>query len=1271
MPPTRDDSHVLDFLRQAEQAAPAPAAPAVSAAARGTWHGDRQRLKAHYDAAATTDENQRHWQRADFFSARAAGNIAVRRLLRNRSRYEFANNSYYQGMVLTLASHTVGRGPRLRVMTPDKELNQAIELQFALWARAAGLAEKLRTMRMTRCIDGEVFASFFTNPTVLHPVKLDLHLYEGDQFATPTLLTPLPTQVDGIEFDELGNPAFYHRLKQHPGDFYFIKDPFHFDRLPASEVLHLFRPDRPNQARGIPEMAPSLPLFAMLRRFALATVAAAETAADFAAVMHTIAGANREAEELAEDEWFQAIPLEYRAMLTLPAGWTIDQLKAEHPNSTIEMFVRIILREIARCICMPFNICAGDSASYNYSSGRLDHLTYWRANQIDQSYQERAALDRILAAWLDEALLVYGLLPDGLGVFDALPHQWMWDGNDDIDPQKTAEANKTKLGTGTTSRDRLYAEDGLDVDEEDERAAASFGVTVEEYRAALFKATFTSGSAPAPAPAAEEQSTEAEKPTPDQADQAQALLRIAARQGELLTASAELDLCGSEQTAETRIEFTAAANADGSPNASPRFSMLAYTGGRLNVPIRPYPVIVDLATLTAPQTVPVLRDHKLSAIVGHTDSIDKSLGAIRVSGVASGSDSHVDDVVGTSRRGFPWQASIGLHLAGGTVFYARGEKVTVNGRTFDGPVYVAMNSVLKEISFVASGADEGGATARIAAASISDPPHQSHPAKEIPMKTFAEWLQAKGFSLEKLEGPQKESLQAMYDAELAASRTPIAAIVPPPVAAEAPIPANANLLTASAQADEAIRAYRTRLGSEQARIDRIGEICRQHPQATGLQARAINEGWDADRTNLEAQVLTLRAGRPSPTSGHPGLAADQAPRHAEILQASMLMASGRMNETQCGKLFHQDVMTEALSRRHRGATLHAAIDFCLHSAGKSWHGSRKSDDFIRASFEADTMLRASDGFTTLSLSNILENAAGKMLLTAYQAIEVVWSYFCAIRSHTDFKVHSRYRLDSTGAFKKVGPDGELKMMGLSDAKYSSQLDTYGTLLTLNRQMYYNDDLGSFMELPEFLGTLAATRTEEGFWVLLLSNPVVGSNNFFSAGNGNYITGAGTALSTAALDTARQNFRNRITPAGKPMLISPSRMLVGTTLETVANQLWASEKLMVTTTTDTPKFNDNPFKGLYRPYISPYSNNTAILDEGGIALAAQSNTQWWLFADPAVRAAVGAAFLNGNQVPTLQFAEANFNVLGMQWRCFSDFAFGLEDPNGALLSTGAA
>ncbi|MCA9221528.1 MAG: phage portal protein, partial [Planctomycetales bacterium] len=98
-------------------------------------------VRARYDAAATNSDNRRHWASADSLSADAANSPSVRRVLRDRARYEVANNSYARGIVLTLANDVVGTGPRLQLLTSDSDANKEIERQFTRWADAVGLAE--------------------------------------------------------------------------------------------------------------------------------------------------------------------------------------------------------------------------------------------------------------------------------------------------------------------------------------------------------------------------------------------------------------------------------------------------------------------------------------------------------------------------------------------------------------------------------------------------------------------------------------------------------------------------------------------------------------------------------------------------------------------------------------------------------------------------------------------------------------------------------------------------------------------------------------------------------------------------------------------------------------------------------------------------------------------------------------------------------------------------------------------------------------------------
>jgi lambda family phage portal protein len=418
----------------------------------------RTLVRARYDAAVTNEDNRRHWANADGLSANSANSADVRRVLRNRSRYEVANNSYARGIVLTLAHDVVGTGPRLQLLTQDGEANRRIEQAFMLWSRAVGLPEKLRTMRTARATDGEAFAILTNNPSFPTDIQLDLRLVEADQVTTPELNRISSTSVDGIVFDAAGNPTEYHVLRSHPGDgtAAMMRD---YDRVPASAVVHWFRGDRPGQARGIPDIMPALPLFAQLRRFTLAVLAAAETAADFAGILYTDAPANGEADAA---EPFEPIELEKRALLTMPGGWRMEQMRSEQPSTTYGEFKHEILNEISRCLNMPYNIAAANSSGYNYASGRLDHQTYYKAIRVEQSHLECVVLDRILAAWFDEAALLPDFLPAGLGPIANWPHQWFWDGHEHVDPAKEANAQATRLANHTTTLADEYAKRGLD-----------------------------------------------------------------------------------------------------------------------------------------------------------------------------------------------------------------------------------------------------------------------------------------------------------------------------------------------------------------------------------------------------------------------------------------------------------------------------------------------------------------------------------------------------------------------------------------------------------------------------------------------------------------------------------------------------------------------------------------------------------------------------------------------------------------------------------------
>jgi len=438
-------------------------------------------IRAKYDAAVTNADNIRHWANADGLSADAAASPDVRQTLRNRSRYEVANNSYARGIVLTLANDCVGTGPRLQLLTGDGQTNRLVEKAFADWAREIHLAEKLRTMRMAKVTDGESFAVLTANPNLASPIKLDVQLIEADRVTNPDLKLLTTNAVDGIEFDAFGSPRTYFVLRDHPGTAIYTAGIGTYDRIPAEAMIHWLRTDRVGQHRGIPEITPALPLFAQLRRYTLAVLGAAETAADFAAVLFTDAPASGEA---AAVEPMDIVELEKRMATVLPDGWKLGQIKAEQPGTTYSEFKREILNEIARCLNMPFNIAAGNSSGYNYASGRLDHQTYFKSIRVEQANCDAVVLDRILAAWMGEAELLTEF--SFLRGMSELAHQWFWDGTEHVDPAKEATAQEKRLANNTTTLAAEYARQGKDWETElrqrakEKQLMAELGLTEAE-----------------------------------------------------------------------------------------------------------------------------------------------------------------------------------------------------------------------------------------------------------------------------------------------------------------------------------------------------------------------------------------------------------------------------------------------------------------------------------------------------------------------------------------------------------------------------------------------------------------------------------------------------------------------------------------------------------------------------------------------------------------------------------------------------------------------
>lgn len=405
-------------------------------------------IKARYESAVNNDETLGLWSKADNLSSKSANSLPIRKDLRIRSRHEAGNSAHMKGIAKTLANDFIGTGPSLQCLMADEDACDKVETAWDAWSEEICLAQKLHTFIHAEVVDGEGVAKLINNDALMSSVRLDVQVIECDLLSTPYARWKRgDIPVDGIEFDRYGNVSKYHILNEHPGDLgYMAEEGFKTER--ASNILHYFQIDRPQQARGIPRMTPSLLVFGHLRQYAAAVLAACQVAACLSAIVHTKAAPDT---GFVSAE-FSATDLEPGMMVGAPDGYDVTQMKPEQPGTTYDSYVLRKLAEACHAANIPYSIATGDFSKESYAGGRMGRQVYQSNVSVQRTHFNHAVMNKIFAAWLAEAVKVPGLLPSGMsGLASNIPHAWYYDPWQHIDEVKAATAITENLNNFTTT----------------------------------------------------------------------------------------------------------------------------------------------------------------------------------------------------------------------------------------------------------------------------------------------------------------------------------------------------------------------------------------------------------------------------------------------------------------------------------------------------------------------------------------------------------------------------------------------------------------------------------------------------------------------------------------------------------------------------------------------------------------------------------------------------------------------------------------------------
>lgn len=418
----------------------------------------------------------RRWSGAPSFGPINPEVLAAAEPVRRRALYFARNNPHAIAGVNALVAHLVGYGIKPTSRHPDAAVRATLQ---AAWDRWTGEADADGTtdhygqqalLAQTMIEAGEAFARLIPTRDGLRVQALPPELVD---LADTRELGGGARVVGGIEFDAAGRRVAVHLRQQDPTA---VHDTHAASiRVPAADIVHLYRPLAPGQVRGISWLAPVLALLHEHDQFSDAALMSAK-------VQAMLCGFLVDQNGTATGSPFDGVQagsvldtgLEPGTLRYLPPGWDVKFNTPAQMQQGAE-FAASQLRAIAAGLGVPEHLLTGDLSGANYSSLRAGMVAFRQRIEPVQHGVVVHQLVRPVWRRFVTTLILSGRIsaPD----FEADPEKWLsadfypppmaW-----VDPAKDAEATATMIAAGLKSRRQAVAELGYDVEALDAEIAA-------------------------------------------------------------------------------------------------------------------------------------------------------------------------------------------------------------------------------------------------------------------------------------------------------------------------------------------------------------------------------------------------------------------------------------------------------------------------------------------------------------------------------------------------------------------------------------------------------------------------------------------------------------------------------------------------------------------------------------------------------------------------------------------------------------------------------
>lgn len=563
------------------------------------------------------------------------------------------------------------------------------------------------------------------------------------------------------------------------------------------------------------------------------------------------------------------------------------------------------------------------------------------------------------------------------------------------------------------------------------------------------------------------------------------------------------------------------------------FRLEAYTGGLLNLPNYDIPVVFDLGSMRTQANIsqiPLLRDHDFAKGVGHSDdvTIDVSTG-VTGTGVMSVESAYRDEVVASADNGKQWQLSIGGTSTEGDIEYVdETREISVNNRGLRGPLLLVRHYLLREISFVETGADETGAIATLIAAFDGRPTGTSK-------MNFEAWLKSLGIDIKALTADGLKRLRSQFDAEMnqdddsADDTTASDETIESDSDAEASVNDEAIAESAgTAEVDDAVaQSLADRTADHIERTEQLETLNARFgsPEITvnerrvSLLAHAVRQRWTPDRFELECR-RRARPQRMNPRRG--GAQADRvnllAAMQFAILSHANVPLDRDFRNVPSARLYLNASFNSDPNADARQRAMDQSHDYRHHTLVELIASAMALDSECDAPARSDRWWQAA--FSSNAVQDLFTQSTQAILLNTFEESMSMLEMMARSTDVPNFKKNERKVVDpNTGELEIIPSTGTAGDATLTASGEEFKIARFGKRWGIDDQDMINEDFGVFEEMPQFLGRSARRLAGQLIAKLLLDNPNLKDGNPWFTGSNLRTTSALTAANLKASLTA--------------------------------------------------------------------------------------------------------------------------------------------------------